>query len=584
MRRPQSAFGLAAVMSGLLVMIMSSAPVDAARAPAAPSVAPTYDASGRCTVWGSQLSPPSTVRVLRTKRDKTPWKIAGTVQEVDFRDYVAVTMAVEWPEHYPGQTLRAGAIATKQFAWYYVLNWRGGTKRVDGENVCYDVVDTTVDQYYYPEKYGVGMTKGPGPKIQGAIDETWDVSLRKFKPSSDSSRFFLTGYRAGSSTKCGADANGFKLYHRSTRACGLDGLKWREILRLYLKPNLEIVTPGRHDILGSKHGDASSMVSNGAAQQVAHIWTPGKPPPEPGSNAGIKLANEGLVGYRSADMDGDGDDDLVWVRKTGATTGRVKVALSDGVNYGEEQTWWEGDVQVPMGSARLLVGDFEADDRIDVAFLGEGTSTGKSRLVVLRRKPYGGSGKFSSVQQWWSGSLDNSKTAGAWAGDISGDGRADLIIRENPGSGGVRVKSAVTKSPLPSGDQRMSGLKIRFESGSPDASQVRMIAADANRDGREDLLLLIGGSGRARIERLQGQLLGGFKRVRMWTAPKSSPIPVAKTRLGVNDVDYDGRTDLVLFIDRNSGTRLRVLKTRYDKMQIAQEWQQPFDWSDVRPY
>ena len=104
----------------------------------------------------------------------------GTVQEVDFHDYVATTMAAEWPEHYPLETLKAGAVATKQFAWYYVIHPRGGTVKVDGERVCYDVVDTTVDQYYYPERHGVGKPAGPGPKILAALDETWDVSVRKF--------------------------------------------------------------------------------------------------------------------------------------------------------------------------------------------------------------------------------------------------------------------------------------------------------------------------------------------------------------------------------------------------------------------
>ena len=59
------------------------------------------------------------------------------------------------------------------------------------------------------------------------------------------------GRRAGTTDVCGADANGFKLYHRSTKACGLDGLRYREILRRYLSPNLEIVTTGRHDVVGT---------------------------------------------------------------------------------------------------------------------------------------------------------------------------------------------------------------------------------------------------------------------------------------------------------------------------------------------
>ena len=112
-----------------------------------------------------------------------------------------------------------------------------------------------------------------------------------------------------------------------------------------------------------------------------------------------------------------------------------------------------------------------------------------------------------------------------------------------------------------------------------------MIAAEANRDSRTDLLLLIGGTGRKTVERLQGQLLGGFKRVKIWTAPKSDPIPVEKTRLGKADVDFDGRSDLILYINKNGGTRIRVLKTRYDKMLAGSEWQESsFDWKDVRPY
>jgi hypothetical protein len=584
MRRPQSAFGLAAVISSLLVVTLFSAPADAARAPAVVDPAQTYDAAGRCTAWSSQHAPPKTIRVLRSKRDQTPDDVAGTVQEVDFFDYVATTMAVEWPEHYPAQTLRAGAVATKQFAWYYVLNWRGGTKKVDGEKVCYDVSDTTIDQYYYPEKFGVGKPNGPGPKITNALKATWDVSLRKYKTSTQSSRFFLTGYRAGSTSKCGADANGFKLYHRSTRACGEDGLTWREILRLYLKPNLEIVIPGGHDILSTKHGDAAATVRNDSAQWVVHTWPPGRKDPKPGSKTDLRVTTDSVLGFKAADLNADGKDDLVWLKKTGNRTGRLKVALSDGVDYEEGQTWWEGDAGVPLSGAKLLVGDFHNDNRIDVAVLGKDGGGKGSRLMVLRRKASGDAKEFGDPSQWWAGGHDHANTASAWAGDVSGDGRADLIIRQNPSGGGVRIKTAVTKSPPPDGGQKMQGLKTRFDVGNLEPSQVKMTPGDANRDGREDVMLLIGGSGRARVERLQGQKLGGFKRVKVWTAPASKPIPVKKTRLGAADVDYDGRTDLILFSEHDKATKVRVLKTRYDEMRSAGEWKQSFSWGDVRPY
>ncbi len=590
MRRPQSASGLVAVLSSLLVVSGSAVPAAAAFVPAAPETAPAYAAaSAACARWGSSLLPPRTIRVLRTEATDAPENVRDTVVEVDFYEYVATVMAAEWPEHYPPETIRAGAVATKQFAWYYVVHPRGLTRKVDGEEVCYDVVDSTIDQFYKPETRGVGEPNGPGPKIFAALDATWDVSVRKFKQSTQSSRFILTGYRDGASQidgraiACGEDATGFKLFHNSTRQCGQDGLTWREILRKYLKPNLEIVEPGSHDIIGSRHGDASAMKRDGS-QFHARVWTPGRSKPEPGTSAGISVSNDGLVDYRSVDMDGDGREDLLWLRQTGPRSGRVRVALSDGVNYGPAEEWWAGDTVVPLASARLLVGDFHADGRADIAILGRGETTGTSRLVVLKRRPDGAAGKFQDPQAWWSGRQDPAGITAAWAGDLSGDGRADLIIRQDVEGGGVRVRTAVTTSPLPATFPRMGPIKTRFESAALAAAKVKMTTGDANRDGREDVIMLIGGNGRARVERLQGALLGGFKRVPMWVAPTSDPVPVRKTRLGRSDVDFDGRTDVVLFSERGSGSRIRVLKARYDQMVEGPDWQAGIPWNSLRPY
>ena len=202
MRRPQSASGLAAVMASLFVVSLVAAPVTAAKAPGSRSHGHAWKQAAACTPWTSEYVPPPTIRVLRSQRDLVAPEVVGTVQEVDFRQYVATTMAVEWPDGYPLETLKAGAVATKQFAWYHVIHPRGGVVDLpDATQACYDVVDTTIDQYYYPEKYGVGLPDGPGRKIMAALDETWDVTVRKYSPRDRASRFFLTGYRAGTSTR-----------------------------------------------------------------------------------------------------------------------------------------------------------------------------------------------------------------------------------------------------------------------------------------------------------------------------------------------------------------------------------------------
>lgn len=586
MRRPQTASGLAAVMASLFVATLTVGTVHAATV--RPTAAPTATyAAPACTRWSSQSVPPDTIRVLRTKRKLVPKEVAGTVQEVDFRDYVATTMAVEWPERYPIETIKAGAVVTKQFAWYHVIHPRGRTVKVPDEDaegevreVCYDVVDTTADQYFYPEKHGPGEPAGPGPKIRRALAETWDVTVRKYRPPTRSSRFFLTGYRAGSATRCGADANGFKLYHHSTRACGRDGLTYRQILGRYLRPNLEIVTTGRHDVIGSRHGDAAAMVLDAQGAPVARLWTLAKPAAGAARRAGVRIASEQLVGYQSADMDRDGKDDLVWLIQTGAHAGRIRVALSDGTGYGEPRTWYDGDMRAPLDGARLVVGDFQADGRPDVGVLARAGGEGGVQLIVARKKA---GNAFAAPTRWWSGNPGRDRIVAAWAGDVSGDGRADLIIRQHPDGGGVRFRTAITKSPVPSGSDRMVGFKLAWQTTLA-PSTLKSVPADANRDGREDVLLLIGAKGRARVERLTGMPSGKFKRVLIWTAPRSARIRVPSTRIGATDADHDGRTDLVLFGKHRDGTRIRLLKTRYDSMATSLDIVEPIDYADVRPY
>ena len=432
MRRPQPAFGLVAVMSSLLVALTLTVPASAAIVPVEPEPAPVFDAPPKaCTKWRSTFTPPKTIKVLRTSATTDDKKVRGTVQKVDFYKYEATVMAAEWPESYPIETLKAGAIATKQFGWYYILDYRGGVKWKDGVKQCYDVVDSTVDQWYKPETYGPGKSKWPATdsKIRRAMDATWDQSLRKYRYSPVGSRFFLTGYRAGStSAACGADATGYKLFHNSTRKCGQDGLKYEEILRKYLNPRLEVVTPGSNDVLGTKHGDATAM-RRSSGKRSARVWTPGRSAPEPGSDAGLTLSTDSLIDYAAGDMDGDGKDDLVWLKRTGNNAGKIRVALSNGTNYGAASDWWNGNTIVPLNGARLLVGDFHADGRQDVAIFGRNGDD--SRLVVLKRRKYDNAVSFSDPVVWWSGAQEFDRVAAVWAGDLSGDGRSDLIVRQN---------------------------------------------------------------------------------------------------------------------------------------------------------
>ncbi len=189
---------------------------------AAPQLAtPTSVEASSCTGWHSKAIPPKTIRVLRTG--------SGRVEQVGFRTYVAKVMASgEWPSRLRTATLRAGAVVTKQYAWYYSLqgNHRPGYQ---SNGRCYDVRDDTNDQLFRPER------ANPTAKQKSAIDRTWGLTLRK------NGRFFLTGYRYGSSTECATDANGWKLYEQSAEDCASDGWTFQRILKRYLSPNVNFV-------------------------------------------------------------------------------------------------------------------------------------------------------------------------------------------------------------------------------------------------------------------------------------------------------------------------------------------------------
>jgi hypothetical protein len=191
------------------------------------------------TNWTSKKEPPESILVYRTA--------TGKVEEVGFKRYVAVVMASgEWPSSLPAALLEAGALATKQYGWYYALegNHRDGYRNASGK--CYDVRDDSSDQVYQPE------TAEPTEKQKAARDALWGLSLRK------NDRFFLTGYRQGSATKCAQDHDEWKLYATSAEDCAkrldYDSI---EILHAYYSPRLtKVWAPGTEpDADGEQQAD-----------------------------------------------------------------------------------------------------------------------------------------------------------------------------------------------------------------------------------------------------------------------------------------------------------------------------------------
>jgi hypothetical protein len=171
---------------------------------------PAGAAAASCTPWTSETQPPTTIRVFRTA--------TGAVDTVDFRVYVKNVLSREWISSWTTESLRAGALAVKNYAWYQVLHYRG---YVTTDGACFDVFDSTRDQHYDPSRPTYAS-------MAAAVDATWGTLALK------AGRIFPTYYNAGTAGEaCGANVNGWRMYQWGSQACGLAGRSAAQIMAVY---------------------------------------------------------------------------------------------------------------------------------------------------------------------------------------------------------------------------------------------------------------------------------------------------------------------------------------------------------------
>lgn len=531
-------------------------------------------AAQQCTGWTDEFHPPTEIRVLRKRGPN-----AGHVEVVPFWNYVGTVLAAEYSTSGPRGAVwfRMGAQSVKQYAWYYAMHWRGGkvtNYNEDGSVAsveCFDVRDSTADQIYKPEKLVNGQwvpINVPSAANLSAMAEIWPNSLRKWVVKKQKSRFFLTGYRSGKKKPCGADAAGFRIMQKSLADCIVKGLVYEETLREYYEPNVLIVDPRERNILDDVVGGQPTyfgdqgVLSTGGSNSTWRVYAGlenGFASPITGTFANVTSAN--LAGQGMGDVTGDGRNDLVML--TTGSPNKLRLAVANGTGYDAPLTQ---DLPGNAPTAQVVVADFNGDLLADVGLLRSTPiaplPNEPATMVVMRGAS---DGTFSAPVDWWRGALDLTTMVGGVplnevaAGDVNGDGKADLVIRD--------AASGVTFSVAPSfascldlsiwgacpsvGGTGLDAAAPWLNKAGWVASEVKWTMTDFNRDGRTDVVAVVKDGTGVDVLGARALLVGGFTDMTLMLDLNSVAFGEV-TPIG-SEINPDGLGDLVL-LKKNGGT------------------------------
>jgi hypothetical protein len=393
--------------------------------------------------------------------------------------------------------------------------------------------------------------------------------------------FILTGYRTGSITTCGAEKTGYLLYARGVYDCGRQGKTLEEIERIYYGSTLQPTDPGAHQIVGSVQGDVGAIVPAKSGVDAFVRTSTGTAFTALPAAFHIDIADASTLGRASADVTGDGLDDLLVLVADGPTAQHIALFPATGSGYAGPLTWWSsaaaGTAFASMvgGAAgvRLLAGDFDGDTVSDLALVVTGTDPTQATIYRLRSTRSG----LDPLLNIYAGALYPASTR-FYAADATGDGRADIVAETDSGPTGL-VYSVLASDP--------SGLLAAplpwFASGSVLRATTLTTVTDFDRDGREDLVLA--------VSKPTGfDLLGLRSTGTLFTLSPlgTSTLAFNRIKLGSGDFNGDGRGDVLVFASLDAaatGTRLTAYLSNGIVLTAA-NWldDAKLSWKTLQPY
>ncbi len=230
------------------------------------------------------------------------------------------------------------------------------------------------------------------------------------------------------------------------------------------------------------------------------------------------------------------DTDDILIRNSGNTVNESKfyVALSNGTEfpYSPDTLWKEG---FGVASQELKIGDFDGDGKDDLLIWNKGVNQSDSKYYVSLSN---GINEFKTPwpSEWLNNFGDNSNEL--HIGDFNGDGRDDLLIRDNNQS-----KFYVM---LSNGKKFVQSSKLLWEEGFGVASQELKIG-DFNGDGKDDLLIWNKGVNQS-DSKYYVSLSNGIDEFKgAWPSLWLSNFGVVGQELKIGDFNGDDKDDLLIW-------------------------------------
>ncbi len=217
----------------------------------------------------------------------------------------------------------------------------------------------------------------------------------------------------------------------------------------------------------------------------------------------------------AGDVDGDGNGDIAMFRDEGGGRSTLSVLRGDGNTYKLYPTVWDSGACgcSSVGSAKLVAGDFTGDGKADLAQLYDlGNATWELR-VWASRGLVAGQPSFAPPTVW----LRTDPGTSDWnqirivAGDVDGDGRADIAEFYNYPNGQTKLWMHSSQRDATTGAFSFTGATLRWDSGVGNWwwTASTFVCGDFTGDGKADVGIIYNyGSGVWRLWTLTGSSSG----------------------------------------------------------------------------